>query len=71
MLQKLRTRSDGKTIYLKRLVAVRSNQPIPLDQTMAVMDEIKNTVLRKWVMEGDVILSDVLGTKADIIATRP
>jgi len=71
VLQKLKTTANGETVYEKRLVAVRSNQPIPLDQTMAAMDEIKNTILRKRVMEGDVILSAVSGTNADIIATRP
>jgi NADPH-dependent 2,4-dienoyl-CoA reductase/sulfur reductase-like enzyme/CxxC motif-containing protein len=71
MLQKLKTTVKGETVHIKRLVAVRSSQPIPLDQTMAVMDVIKNTVLHKRVVEGEAVLSDILGTKADIIATRP
>lgn len=71
VLQKMKIKANGKNVYKKRLVAVRSSQPIPLNQTMDVMNEIKNTIIEKSVMEGDVILSNVLETKADIIVTRP
>ena len=71
VLQKLEILDESGPVCQERTVAVRSNQPIPLDQTLHVMDLIKTTIIRKSVKEGDVILSDVCGTKADIIVTRP
>jgi CxxC motif-containing protein len=35
------------------------------------MDLIRQTVIRKNVTLGDVVLSNIAGTKADIIITRP
>lgn len=71
MLQRVKIKENGRAFFLKRLVAVRSSQPVPLNQITDIMDLVKRTVIRKNVREGDVVLSNVSGTKADIIITRP
>lgn len=70
VLQKLMINNKKGSRCLERLIAVRTNKPIALDSTMNVMDEIKNTIVKKHVNEGDVIISNVQGTSADIIVTR-
>jgi len=71
VLQKTSIKSKTGNTCHERMVAVRSSQPIPLDQTISVMDLIKHTIITRTVKEGDIILSNVQGTKADIIVTRP
>lgn len=71
MLQKSTPCAGKSRACTKRLIAVRSSRPIPLDQTMEIMKRIRHTIIKDAVKEGDVILSDVLGTGADIIVTRP
>ena len=70
MLQRLPHNKDGIEIFTDRLIAVRSNRPIPLRQTLSAMDQIRQTIIRTPVKEGEVVITDVSGTKADIIVTR-
>lgn len=71
VLQKLKVKEESGNVCHSRMIAVRSSRPIPLEQTIRVMDLIRKTVIKKSVKEGDVILSNVQGTQADIIVTRP
>lgn len=71
VLQVLRICENGRVFYRRRLVAVRSSRPIPLDLLFEAMEKIRRTIVRKTVGEGDVVLPDILGTHADIIVTRP
>jgi NADPH-dependent 2,4-dienoyl-CoA reductase/sulfur reductase-like enzyme/CxxC motif-containing protein len=71
VLQRVKVKENGKASFVKRLVAVRSSQPVPLSQITQIMDLIRQTVIRKNVTLGDVVLSNIAGTKADIIITRP
>ena len=51
------------------LIAVRSDKPIPKDLLMKCMDEIKNTAVTAPVHRYDVIIPNILGTGANIVAT--
>ena len=52
------------------LVSVRSDRPIPRELLSDVLSEISNARSEAPVNVGDVILKNVLGTGADIIATK-
>ncbi len=71
VLQVLRVCEDGRVFYRRRLIAVRSSRPIPLDLLFEAMERVRRTIVRKALVEGDVVLPDILGTHADIIVTRP
>lgn len=59
-----------KTIFDEaRVLPVRTNGDIPKEKIFDLMKLINTFVLDKRVDRGDVILSDVLGTGIDIIAT--
>lgn len=51
------------------LISVRSDKPIPRELLMQCMEKIKDTVVEAPVSRYDVILSDILGTGVNIIAT--
>lgn len=51
-------------------VPVRTTSNIPKESMMAVMEYLKTVTVRIPVTCGDVILKDVLGLGADIIATQ-
>ena len=51
-------------------LSVKTSCPVPKDMIFAVMDELNRLDLSKPIHAGQVILSDVLHTGADIIATR-
>lgn len=51
-------------------VSVRLTSPVPRDEIFHVMDEIKKQCLTAPVYAGDVIIADVLGLGADVIATK-
>lgn len=70
MLQRIQNCDDEKEIYIDRLIAVRSSYPIPLRQTLTAMDQIKETIICRPVKEGDIVIADIAGTKADMIVTR-
>ena len=52
------------------LVSVRTHVPIPKAMLIAAMDEITGLRVSAPVKTGDVILADILGTGANVIATR-
>ena len=49
---------------------VRSNAPMPKNKMFEVMEEINRVCVSAPVKVGQVLIPDVLGTGADIIATR-
>ncbi|ABS60554.1 MULTISPECIES: DUF1667 domain-containing protein [Fervidobacterium] len=52
------------------LVSVKTNKPVPRRLIGEIMEILKKTVVEAPVKSGDIILEDVLGTGADIVATR-
>ncbi|WP_434131182.1 DUF1667 domain-containing protein [Sporomusa sphaeroides] len=52
------------------LVSVRLSNPIPKAEIFAVVNEIKKVKLTAPVMLGQVIIKNVLGLNADVIATK-
>ena len=51
-------------------LSVKTSRPVPKDMIFAVMDVLSHLHLEKPIRSGQVIISDVLGTGADILATR-
>ncbi len=51
------------------LLPVRSSKPLPKDELMSCMDIIRNIEVPIPVQQYDVIVPDILGTGADIIAS--
>ena len=49
---------------------VRTNKPIPKPLLLQAMAELKNIEVKSPVRMGDVIVSNILDTGADVIATR-
>lgn len=54
----------------KDLVPVRSNKPIEKDRLLACMEIIKKASVKLPVKQYDVIISDICGGGADIVATK-
>ena len=52
------------------LASVRLTSPVPKPRIFDVMAEIKKTVLKAPVCEGDVVISRVLGLDSDVIVTK-
>ena len=52
------------------MVPVRTSQPIPKDLMFKIMKEINSVQVDAPVKTGQVIIENVLGTGADIIATN-
>ena len=52
------------------LVSVKTSKPIPRDRIFDVMEVIREISVEAPVKIGDVILKDVLGLGADVVATR-
>lgn len=52
------------------LCSVRLTRPVPLERIPDVMGAIRGLRLTAPVAMGDVVISDVLGTGSDVIATR-
>lgn len=51
------------------LVPVRSDRPVPRDRMFAIMDEVRVAVAAAPVSIGQVLIKNVCGTGADIVAT--
>ena len=51
-------------------LSVKTSRPVPKDMISAVMKELGTVVISAPVLAGQVILPDILGTGADIVATR-
>jgi len=52
------------------LVSVKASKPIPKEKIFALMDEIADIEVKAPVKIGDIIVKDILGTGADIMATK-
>lgn len=48
---------------------VRTNRPVPKDKIFAVMKEIKQVKIKSPVYAGQILIKNVAGTEADIIAS--
>lgn len=51
-------------------LSVKTSSPVPRNLIGSVMKELSLVKVRTPVREGDVVLSDVLGTGVDIVVTR-
>lgn len=58
--------ADGSSVPL----SVKTSMPVPKSRIMEIMQALGNTSVCAPVHAGDVIVPDVLGTGADIVATR-
>ena len=52
------------------LLPVRSSQPVPKEKLFACMDEIRKAQVKLPVKRYDVIIPNICGTGADIVATK-
>lgn len=52
------------------LASVRTTGPVPKARIKAVMDAVRKKVIKAPVAVGDIVVKDVAGTGADVIATR-
>ena len=52
------------------LVSVRTSSPVPKMKIAEILDEVLNIELESPVGRGDVIIRNICGTGADLIATR-
>ena len=52
------------------LLPVRSNKPISKDLILKCMEVIKNTSVKLPVKQYDVMIADICGSGADIVATK-
>ena len=53
----------------RALLPVRSNKPIPKERLMECMKSLSKTRVKPPIKMGQVIVADILGTGADLIAT--
>ena len=51
------------------LVAVRTNKPVPKEMLFRCMEEIRKVQAKLPVKRGDVLISNILDTGADLVAT--
>lgn len=55
--------------FIPRL-PVKTQEPIPKELIFDIMKEINKTEVTAPVKQGDIIISNVLGTGVDVVATR-
>ncbi|MBU0672400.1 MAG: DUF1667 domain-containing protein [Candidatus Margulisbacteria bacterium] len=60
--------SDGLEL---KMVPVRTDKTIPKSQVLKAMAEVQKIKLTQPVKVGEVIMKNILGTEANLIATRP
>lgn len=53
----------------ERLLPVRTAQPIPRDLHMRAMEDIRHARVTAPVRMGDIVMSDLLGTGVDLVAS--
>jgi CxxC motif-containing protein len=53
-----------------RMVSVRLSRPVPRDRIFPILEEISRIRPEAPLRRGQVLIADVLGTGADVIATR-
>lgn len=58
-----------RNAHLNRL-PVRTNKPIPKDKIFDCMKEINKVVVTAPIKVGDVVIKNILGTGADVVASR-
>ncbi|KGG80942.1 molybdopterin oxidoreductase [Caloranaerobacter azorensis H53214] len=58
-----------KNAHLSRL-PVRTNKPVPKDKIFECMKEINKVEVTAPIRVGDVIIKNILGTGADVLASR-
>ena len=51
-------------------LSVRTSEPVPKEMVFGIMKILSEMKISSPVTIGDVLISDILGTGADIIATR-
>lgn len=51
-------------------LSVKTSSPVPKDKIPQIMDALSSVSLKAPVRLGDVIISDILNTGSDIVATR-
>ncbi|MGI6211848.1 MAG: DUF1667 domain-containing protein [Anaerovoracaceae bacterium] len=56
--------------YTCPVISVRSSEPIPKDKMLEAMDVIRKTEAEPPFYVGKVVISDILGTGADIILSN-
>ncbi|NLL63905.1 MAG: DUF1667 domain-containing protein [Ruminococcaceae bacterium] len=61
-------RIEGSKVH--NVVPVKTSSEIPKDKIFECMKEINKVVAKVPVKIGDVLISNVLGTKVDIVATN-
>lgn len=59
--------TEGLTL---KMVPVRTDKPILKKDLLRAMEEIKKIRLKKPVAVGDIVVKDLLGSGANLIATR-
>ncbi|HDN83784.1 MAG TPA: DUF1667 domain-containing protein [Candidatus Altiarchaeales archaeon] len=52
------------------LVSVKTSKPIPKEKIFEVMEEIRKLEVRAPIKIGDVLLKNIAGTSADLVATK-
>ncbi len=52
------------------LIPVRSDKPLPKERLREALNEIAITKIKAPIKMGDILLKDVLGLSANIIASR-
>lgn len=52
------------------LVSVKTSKPIPKERVMDAMEEVAKLKVPAPVKVGDILLEDILGTGADLVATK-
>ncbi|MEA4848150.1 MAG: DUF1667 domain-containing protein [Clostridiaceae bacterium] len=55
----------------RKMLPVRSNKAIPKDMLLPCMVEVKKQVIKAPVSMHQVIIKDILGTGADMVACMP
>lgn len=68
------TRTVTSTVKLNskilKMLPVRTDKPIAKSKMFDVMEELKKVEVNAPVNSGDIIISNILGTNINIIATR-
>lgn len=52
------------------LLPVRSKEPVPKEQLFPIMDKLATLSVKAPIKVGDVVLTNVLETGVDVVATR-
>ena len=53
-----------------KMLSLKTSEPIPKDKIKDCLREVKNLELNKDVEIGDVVIKNILGLEANIVATR-